>query len=342
VERDEPNYPMRIVVAMVVGVFLMTTYSVYNATAMPSHSYSGAWTPLNHDEVALRDRLQFHVNKLALGIGERNIGDHFDSLEAAANYIEQSLQSYGYMVTSQPYAVRGKTVRNLGVEVAGTNRPDEVLIVGAHYDSVLGTPGANDNASGVAAVLELARLLQHDKPERTVRFVFFVNEEPPYFQTAAMGSLVYAKQLRQQKTNVIGMISIETIGSYSDAAHSQHYPPPLGVLYPTTANFIGFVGDSSSRYLLRHAVKLFRESVKFPSEGVAAPSEGVGIGWSDHWSFWQERYPAIMVTDTAPFRYRYYHHPLDTPDKMDFDRMARVVYGLQGVVRGLAAAERGK
>ncbi|HEY6252637.1 MAG TPA: M28 family peptidase, partial [Candidatus Angelobacter sp.] len=161
--------------------------------------------------------------------------------------------------------------------------------------------------------------------------------EPPRFQTDKMGSLVYAGQLHDQKVNVTGMISIESIGYYSDGDGSQQYPAGFGVLYPYVGNFIGFVGNVGSRSFVRRAIRAFRESAEFPSEGVAAPSRLTGIGWSDHWAFWQQGYKAIMVTDTAPYRNHSYHQTSDTPEKLDYDRMARVVDGLQKATLKLAA-----
>jgi Peptidase family M28 len=227
-------------------------------------------------------------------------------------------------------------VRNIETRLVGSESANGTVVLGAHYDSVEGTVGANDNATGVAAVLELARLLQGSKLRRTVRFALFVNEEPPYFQTDSMGSWVYPRQLRHDGIPVSAMISLETIGFYSDKPGSQKYPPVLGLSYPNRGDFIGFVGNTESRDLVRRCVRRFRESASFPPEGVAAPADWPGIGWSDHWPFWQERWPAIMVTDTAVFRYPYYHKPLDTFDKVDFRRMARVVEGVRSVVESLA------
>jgi Zn-dependent M28 family amino/carboxypeptidase len=235
------------------------------------------------------------------------------------------------------YEVAGQRAENLEVMTGDVNNPLGTVVVGAHYDSVGKAPGANDNASGVAAVLELARLFHGASTHRTIRFVLFVNEEPPYFQIDTMGSAVYAKQLRRDGIVVSAMISLETIGYYSDKSGSQKYPPILSLFYPNRGDFIGFVGNSESRELVRKAVNDFRESTQFPSEGIAAPADWPGIGWSDQWSFWQEGYPAIMVTDTAPFRYPYYHTPQDTQDKVDFERMARVVCGVRRVVEKLAA-----
>ena len=234
------------------------------------------------------------------------------------------------------YEVRGKTCHNLEVEIPGRQRPEEIVVVGAHYDSVPGCPAANDNGSGVAALLALARAFAQAEPARTVRFVAFVNEEPPFYYTSEMGSVVYANECRRRGDKVVAMLSLETIGCYRDDQGSQMYPPPMGLFYPSEGNFIAFVGNVRSRALVRECVAVFRGAAKFPSEGAALPGFIMGIGWSDHWSFWKAGYPAVMVTDTAVFRYPHYHSPGDTPDKLDYERMARVVAELEGVVRELA------
>jgi Zn-dependent M28 family amino/carboxypeptidase len=254
----------------------------------------------------------------------------------ASNYVASRLREQGYTVVELPYWVRNEKVENLEALLPGTDDALDQVIVGAHYDSVAGTVGANDNGTGVAAVLEIARLLRQMRFKRTVRFVFFVNEEPPYFQTAQMGSRVYAHQLRVEGVPVSAMLSLETIGFYSDKAGSQKYPPVLNLFYPSKGNFIAFVGNTASRGLVRESIRDFRESTQFPSEGIAAPADWLGIGWSDQWSFWQEGYPGVMVTDSALFRYPYYHKRDDTADKVNFDRTARVVEGLSQVVQRLA------
>lgn len=302
---------------------------------MPGHSHTGPLPPLTADEAQLRDRLRGHVTVLADKVGERNIL-RYHALPQAAGYIAGCLRELGLAVCEEPYRVEDREVENLAAEVKGTRRPDEIVVIGAHYDTVPGSPGANDNGSGVAALLELARLFADKKPERTVRFVAFVNEEPPYFQTDGMGSRVYARRARERGEKIVAMLSLETIGWYSDAPKSQHYPPPFNLFYPDTGNFIGFVSDLGSRSLLHRAIGTFRVTTQFPSEGLAAPGWIQGIGWSDHWSFWQEGYPAIMVTDTAPFRYHFYHEAEDTPEKLDYGRIARVVAGIESVVSDLA------
>src|ERR1700686_506533 len=226
-------------------------------------------------------------------------------------------------------------VRNLIVEIDGGARANEIVVIGAHYDTVYDCPGADDNTSGVAALLELARALRNSHPARTVRFVAFVNEEPPWFQTENMGSLVYAKEAHKKKENIVAAVSIETIGMYSDVEGSQQYPEGFKSLYPSKGTFVAFIGDFSSHGLGRDAVRSFRAATQFPAEGSSAPAWISGVGWSDHWSFWQEGYSGIMVTDTAPFRNPNYHQPTDKPDTLDYDRMARVVHGLMRVVTDL-------
>jgi Zn-dependent M28 family amino/carboxypeptidase len=302
---------------------------------MPGKSYAGELPALTAQEAESRDRLATDVNVLGREIGERNVF-HPRELEAAARYIEAQFALLGYETGKQEYVVDGQTVRNIDVNVPGTARADEIVVLGAHYDAVGGAPGANDNASGVAAVLEVARLLKGQPLARTIRYVAFVNEEPPFFKSDQMGSVVYARRCKERDEKIIAMLTPETIGYYSDAKGSQHYPGLLGMFYPRVGNFIAFVGESESADLVTRCVGSFRSHTKFPSEGGAAPGSIEGVGWSDHWAFQRQGFPALMLTDTAPFRYPHYHTIQDTPDKCDYDRMARVVGGLARVVRELA------
>jgi hypothetical protein len=330
-----PNWKLRFVCLALVLALMSGLGWVLRMTQMPLRSYEGSLPQLSPEQAELADRLSATVNHLSVAIGDRSI-PRAGSLESTAEYLGSSLRQAGYNVTEHKYSVGGEEASNIEVSLPGSECAGGTIIVGAHYDSVPGTVGANDNATGVAAVLELARLLQGSKVRQTVRFVLFANEEPPYFQTNNMGSLVYARQLRLDRIPVSAMISLETIGFYSDAPGSQKYPPVLGYFYPTRGDFIGFVGNTESRDLARRSIRIFRESSSFPSQGLAAPADWPGVGWSDHWSFWQEGYPAIMITDTAPFRYPYYHTPLDTSDKVDFRKMARVVEGVRHIVESLA------
>lgn len=305
---------------------------------MPGQSHSGPLPLLGAGERATEAGLRRHVQALAGDIGERNMWRP-QALAAAAAYIEGELSALGYRVASRPYRVsspRGE-VRNLEIEIPGRRRPEEIVLLGAHYDSVIGSPGANDNGSGVAALIELARLLKAGAPGRTLRLVAFVNEEPPFFFTSGeMGSQVYAREARERGERVTAMLSLETIGYYSDEPGSQHYPFPLGLMYPSTGNFVGFVGNLGSGRLVRRCVELFRAAAAFPSEGGALPGVIPGVGWSDHRSFWQEGYDAVMVTDTALYRYPWYHLPEDAPQRVNYERLARVTHGLAAVASGLA------
>ena len=299
---------------------------------MPGRNISTA-AALDNAEVALRAELFSDVQALAGDIGERNT-TRYAQLNAAADFIETSLARAGLTPRRDSYDLRGQACHNIEVEIRGT-RP-EILVVGAHYDSVFGSPGANDNASGVAGLLALARRFAGKPCGQTLRFVAFVNEEPPYFQTEEMGSLVYAKRCKARGDKISAMISLETIGYFSDEPGSQKYPAGLGFFYPSKGNFIGFVGNTRSRALLRAAVSAFKKERKLPCEGAALPAAIPGIGWSDQWSFWECGYPAIMVTDTAPFRYPHYHMSSDTPAKLDYDRFALVVSGMEKVIAELA------
>jgi Zn-dependent M28 family amino/carboxypeptidase len=331
----KPNWKLRLACTALVLSLVMGFVWIWQMTQMPLSSYKGPFQRPSEEESQLAVRLSAHVKYLSETVGERSLSRP-GSLQAATDYLRDALKQAGYASTERTYSVEGQTVSNIEAILPGSDDASGSVIVGAHYDSVAGTVGADDNATGVAGILELARLLQGSKLRRTVRFVLFVNEEPPYFRTDSMGSLVYARQLRRDGIPVSAMISLEMLGFYSDAPDSQKYPPGLGLFYPNQGDFIAFVGNQESRDLVRRSIRRLRESTNFPSEGVAAPGDWPGVGWSDHWSFWQEQYPAIMITDTAMFRYAYYHTPLDTANRVDFARMARVVGGVRSVVESLA------
>jgi hypothetical protein len=283
-------------------------------------------------------RLTAWVQTLAGDIGERNVFRP-RALQDAADFITREWRAQGYDVTPQVYEVGGLGCANLEVTRRGTRRPEAIVLIGAHYDSVMGSPGADDNASGVAALLALSQRLAEAQPRLTVRFVAFVNEEPPFFQSDDMGSAVYARRARERGDDIRLMLSLETIGYHTDAPGSQHHPPFLGLCYPDRGNFIAFVSNLGSRRLLRRTVALFRAHSTFAVERLAAPALIPGVSWSDHQSFWQQRYPALMVTDTAFYRYPHYHAPDDTPHKLNYDALARIVDGLAGTLTALAAGE---
>jgi Zn-dependent M28 family amino/carboxypeptidase len=304
---------------------------------MPGQSHQGPLPPLTAEQRRLEQEIYSHVQTLAGQIGERNVFHH-DRLLMAADYIRTTLARAEYEVRLQPYEVAGKICENIEAEVRGRERPDDIIVIGAHYDSVQGSPGANDNASGVAATLALARAFAETTPARTLRFVSFANEEPPLFQTEQMGSRVYAKRSRERGEKIVLMLSLETIGYYSDEPGSQHLLFPLNLIYPSTGNFIAFVSNVENGPLVQQLVGSFRQQAQFPSEGAALWDMIPGVGWSDHWAFWEEGFPAAMVTDTAPFRYPAYHSHADRPELVQYERMARVVSGLQAVIAEMANA----
>jgi hypothetical protein len=326
-------------VALMLGLPIVLGFGAWlYVVRMPGETRRGTLPPLTPSQTEIRQGLERHVRELAGRIGERN-SMHYGALEQAASYVERELGTIGYTVTSQRWtSAGGQAFRNLEVTIPGRGRPTEVVIVGAHYDSNRGTPGADDNASGVAAVIELARLLRADSLPRTIRFVAFANEELPFFGTADQGARRYVAALQQRGDDVRSMLSIETIGYYATGPQTQLYPKPLNWFYPDTGNFVGFVGNLSSRPLVHEAIAAFRRHTPFPSHGAAAPASIPGVGWSDHEAFWAAGFPAVMITDTAPFRNPYYHTRGDTPERIDYERMTRVVDGLVAVVRHLASA----
>jgi hypothetical protein len=324
---------VKVVLVVVVLVVVAVAALVYAATSMPGRSQRGALVSATSAETKLESELRHHVEALCAQ-GPRNV-DVPLALSAAAVYIQRAFESAGYRVEKQDYTVDGVVCENLTAEIRGTTKPDEIVIIGAHYDSIADAPGADDNASGVAGLLALAKRMHNAKPERTLRFVAFANEEPPHFKTGNMGSYRYAQRARGRNENIVAMLSLECIGYYRDEPGSQQYPQPLSRLYPDTANFVAFAGNLSSRTLVRRCVKTFREHASIPSEGAAMPEEITGIGWSDQWSFWRQGWKAVMVTDTAFFRNPNYHTVADLPETLNYERMARLVAGLQPVIEDL-------
>ncbi len=287
------------------------------------------------DMEKLRENLERHVVKLSDEIGERNYV-YYDSLCEAAEYIIAEFKEYGYEPRIQSYAIGKRSYSNIIAERTGSVSPGETVIIGAHYDSVIGSPGANDNASGVGALLELARLFSGVDVERTVKFIAFVNEEPPFFLSEEMGSQVYAAGARTRGEDIRAMIALETIGYYSEERNSQNYPWLYGLFYPDQANFIAVVGNFGSRGLVKKVKDTFKKNSEFNIESVVAPSIVPGVDFSDHASFWQYGYKACMVTDTAFYRYPYYHTAEDTHEKIDHDRLAEVTRGFYHVLLELS------
>lgn len=304
-------------------------------TVMPGRSHIGALRPLDPDESLLAARLEKHVRKLAEEIGVRH-EKLPGTQERTLDYIAAEFRALGYDVVDHACEVAGgQTMKNLEVEIRGLTHPEKIVIVGAHYDTILASPGADDNASGIASVIELARLLKASNPGCTLRFVAFDREERPNGQHGTMGSQAHARRCRERGENVIAMLAMESLAYYSDKPGSQLYPPPFNFLYPSVGNFIGFIGDTTSRDLVHKCIASFRSHTAFPSEGVASWRWVPGVGSSDHEPFWCEGYQAVMVTCTAPFRNPNYHTWGDTPESLDYPRFAQVVAGVSRVIRDL-------
>lgn len=273
------------------------------------------------------------VRYLSEEVGQRSFIDQ-DKLEKVAQYIEECLVSTGYNVERQAFKYRGESYYNIIGRLEGKDPSKRPLVIGAHYDTVIGTPGADDNASGIAVLLELARLCVLSEIEREVIFVAFSLEEPPVFMTSRMGSFVYARSLRQRGIEIEGMISLEMLGYYSDIKGSQIYPLSIfRLLYPDKGDFIAFVGNISSRSFTKRFIRTFRSVSTFPAESLNAPSLIPGVDFSDHRSFWKFGYPAFMITDTAFYRNPNYHGPGDLPSTLDYERMEKLTIGLYETIR---------
>lgn len=280
--------------------------------------------------------LKAAVNHLSVDIGERSWND-LKKLGRAADYIEDTFRSSGCPVKRQAFVYSGNTYYNIIAEVKGTGVPDDgILIIGAHYDTVKGTPGADDNASGVAALLELARLTALQPAKRTIRFVAFSLEEPPVFGTEHMGSYVYAKSVKDEGAKVYGMISLEMIGYFCDEKDCQRFPLScIGWAYPDRGNYLAFVGNISSGPFTRKVKKSFTTASPLPVESLNTFSSVTGVDFSDHRNFWKFGFPAFMITDTSFYRNHNYHEAGDTPETLDYTRMGQLVSGLSSSLRTL-------
>lgn len=304
----------------------------------PRQPFTAALPPLDDADRACALRLEGHVR--AVASKPHNIA-HPHALEAAARYIEAMLLSLGLNPIAHPYEVDGQMVRNIEVIIEPTTSGGsaQTFVIGAHYDAPDDCPGANDNGTGVAALLELAQHLRSHRPAKhRLRLVFFVNEEHPYGQTVDMGSYRHAKQLRANGESVAGMWALETLGYFPDRAGTQRFPFPFGLLFPDRGNFVAFIGMPRARQLAKRSVAAFRATTKFPAIGGVAPAFIEGIDLSDHWAYDQFHFPALMITDTAPFRNPFYHQVFDTPDTVDYASLARITGGLERTIRIMAPA----
>jgi hypothetical protein len=273
--------------------------------------------------------LERHVRILAVTLHPRSV-DNLANLDRAADYVLEQLRATGAETAEQRFEADGKPFRNLIARFGPRDGP--VVVIGAHYDSCGDTPGADDNASGVAGLLELARLLAARPPAHAVELVAYTLEEPPYFRTDSMGSLWHARSLAEAKREVRLMLSIEMIGFYRDTAKSQSYPlAPLKLLYPDEGNFIAIVAPFDDFGSTRRVKALFRGASDLPAVSINAPRFVQGVDFSDHASYWRFKMPAMMITDTSFLRNPNYHGSGDTPETLDYQRMAKVVRGAYAV-----------
>ena len=284
---------------------------------------------------ASSEKLEEYVRTIAVDLVPRDF-EHADNLRRTADFVRLHLAAADRaVVRDQPFEARGATYRNVTALIGPEG--GERVVVGAHYDAAGPYPGADDNASGVAGLLELARILAADPPEIAVELVAYCLEEPPFFYSHQMGSYVHASSLKRDGIGVKAMISLEMIGYFRDEPGSQHFP--LSVLrpfYPSEGNFIAVVGKLFDRRLARRIRNAMRGASPLAVHSLNAPSIVPGVALSDHLSYWRNRYPAVMVTDTAMFRNPHYHLPSDTPDTLDYGRMAMVVDGVAAAIRTLA------
>lgn len=284
----------------------------------------------------IQKNLKKTVFTLSHEIGSRGYLQ-INAMERTVDYISSELNSYGYNVSFQTYRFQGNTYKNISTEIRGKKTPEKILIIGAHYDTVTGTPGADDNASAIAGLLELARLLRNRTFDKSVRFVAFTLEEPPLFRSKFMGSHVYAQSLNEKREDIEGMICLEMIGYFTDKPESQFFPLTfLKWMYPTTGNFILFVSNLQSKGFLNRVRHAFQKGTDLPVESISSLSIVPGIDFSDHRSFWKFGFKALMVTDTAFYRNPYYHGPGDIPETLDYIRMTEVVIGLKSAIETLA------
>jgi Peptidase family M28 len=275
-------------------------------------------------------RLETHVRTLSESFTPRD-ESHPENLDRCAAYIRREFENANARVSEQPFTVAGKTYRNVIAHFGPETR--EMIVVGAHYDTAGPLPGADDNASGVAGLLELARLLGKGQLPIRVELVAYTLEEPPFFRSEQMGSAMHAKALKREGVVVRVMFSLEMIGYFSDADDSQHFPiSVLSLFYPRKGNFISVIGKMGEGMLVRRIKKAMAGATSLPVYSINAPRLIPGVDFSDHLNYWREGYPAVMITDTAFYRNANYHTIGDTAERLDYRRMGQVVEGVYAAV----------
>ena len=292
------------------------------------------------DSLSLTHHLYRHVEVLSSEIGSRSLNE-VDKIDRARNYIETCLLEGGLPYVRQDYQYYNKkTYSNIIVTRPGRAEPAETIVIGAHYDTISTTPGADDNASAVAVLLEMCLALKDYLPDKTLKLVFFTLEEPPVFDTKKMGSYVFAEDAKKRGENIYAMISLEMLGYYSNRKKGQQFPLPfMNMFYPTTPDFILIVGDSASRHFVELTGDNLRQASDVQVETLTVPRYFPGITLSDNSSFWKMGYNAIMITDTGFYRNPNYHSPKDTIGTLDFHKMTSLCLGLVETIKVLCKSE---
>lgn len=288
----------------------------------------------------IEKNLWLHVDRLAGLIGPRTLAKP-KTIQATIGYLEAQWNEMGYSVDHECFDALGDQATNLVVNQNGTSKVDEIVVLGAHYDTVSTTPGADDNASAVAVLLEASRLLCNVKTKRSLRFVAFACEEPPYFNFDSMGSQFHAREAKHRSEKILGMLCLEMVGYYRDERNSQQVPPAiprlLHPLFPKRGNFLAAVGNIPSWKLCWKFRRGFKKGARrMPLFSICLPEKINEIRLSDNSSFWDQGYPALMLTDTSFLRNPNYHLESDTPDTLDYPRMTKVTKGVATAMRYLA------
>lgn len=322
---------IRYTVWFVIFLAIYLTYSLLKVRSGSSVSVKRPDTTLIGDT----RKLHRHVKQLTVEIGSRSIRE-YDKIQETKEYIVDCLKAFGHVPSFQTFTYSKKKYSNIIVTIKGIKSSGETVIIGAHYDTASGTPGADDNASGVAVLLEIARALKDFSPDRTLKLIFFVIEEPPIFKSEQMGSYIYAKEAKGRNENITSMICLEMLGYYTNEKDGQTYPfPMMSRIYPSTPNFVAIVGNLHSRDLVGKVKNSLKATSRVPVETVTSFSFLSGVDFSDHRSFWKMGYPAVMITDTAFYRNPNYHTESDTIDTLDFDKMSDVLKGMVQAAKDL-------
>lgn len=293
---------------------------------------------MNVDRETIESNLRLHVDRLAGLIGPRTLSRP-TTIDATIGYIKGQWEAIKHDIREEVYDALGDHATNLIVEKLGTKKPDDIVLLGAHYDTVSTTPGADDNASAVAVMLEVSRLLKDHSGKRTARYVAFACEEAPYFNLNSMGSQHHARQARQRHDKIVGMLCLEMVGYFRDEMGSQEVPPGipsfLHRFFPRRGNFLAAVGNLPSWKLVWSFRRGFKRGTRMPLFSIALPEKIHEIRLSDNSSFWDQGYPALMLTDTSFLRNPNYHLETDTPETLDYRRMAEVTLGVAAAMKRL-------